>query len=210
MVQHNCPGLFLQRIVCGTRQRTRCPSSSASLISAPALMFWSKNFPFVLKPNYIIFSSQEGGQISGRSHCPWVLQCPQKVFQRHRPSQGLFFLNKLNTSNIPPQACWRCWPHRLHPCLPSSTWRGLHRPDRKRLWWVWKAGVETNTTFWPRENLFQELSQVTRYETYDFERICAKFSRYFQQWRVHFQVGVRLETLVIQIYRWFCRRSRCP
>ena len=42
----------------------------------------------------------------------------------------------------PALACWRCWPHRLHPCLPSWTGRWLHRPDGKCLWWVWKAGVE--------------------------------------------------------------------
>ena len=38
----------------------------------------------------------------------------------------------------PAQACWRCWPHCLHPCLPSSTWRWLHWPDGKCLWWVKK------------------------------------------------------------------------
>ena len=174
MVQHICPGLLLQRIVCGPRQRTRCPSSSASLISAAALMFWSKNFPFVLKSDYIIFSSQEGGQISGRSHCPWVLQCPQKVFQRHRPSQGLFFLNKLNTSNISPQACWRCWPHRLHPCLPSSTWRGLHRPDRKCLWWVKKLVLNpVPTRFWSPQKCFSRVKLADKvWDIWFWKNLC--------------------------------------
>ena len=42
IVQHNCPGLSLQHIVCKTRRRTRSPLFLASLISAAALMFWSE------------------------------------------------------------------------------------------------------------------------------------------------------------------------